>query len=198
MIDSLRHFLIGPPLPTRQLAGERLNKVRALAAFSPDALSSIAYANQEIYLGLVVAGSLGLSRALPIGLAITGAAGHRGPLVLPDHPRLSVGRRLLRGGPREPGHAARPAGGLGALLVDYVLTAAVSLTAGVEAIASAFPALWPYRVELSLAPAGVITLVNLRGPRETGTLMAVPVYLFLFTYLPMLAYGAFRLLHRRT
>jgi hypothetical protein len=64
MIDSLRHFLIGPPLPTRQLAGERLNKVRALAAFSPDAFSSIAYANQEIYLALVLAGSVCLCSAL--------------------------------------------------------------------------------------------------------------------------------------
>src|SRR3989304_4562696 len=69
--DTLRHWLIGPPLPTQRLADERLNKVRALAAFSPDALSSIAYANQEIYLGLVVAGSIGLSYAWPVGLAIT-------------------------------------------------------------------------------------------------------------------------------
>ena len=70
-MDNLRHLLIGPPLPTLRLAEERLNKVRALAAFSPDALSSIAYANQEIFLGLVVAGSAGLNYAWPIGLAIT-------------------------------------------------------------------------------------------------------------------------------
>ena len=72
MLSRLRNALIGPPLPTQQLAHERLNKVRALAAFSPDALSSIAYANQEIYLGLLVAGSAGLLLAWPIGLAITG------------------------------------------------------------------------------------------------------------------------------
>ena len=71
MLDNLRHFFIGPPLPTQRLATERLNKVRALAAFSPDALSSIAYANQEIYLGLVVAGAAGLHYAWPIGIAIT-------------------------------------------------------------------------------------------------------------------------------
>ena len=81
-----------------------------------------------------------------------------------------------------------------ALLVDYVLTAAVSLTAGVEAIASAFPALWGYRIELSLLLLAVITLINLRGTKETGTLMSGPVYLFLFVYLAMLAYGAFRVL----
>jgi amino acid transporter len=80
-----------------------------------------------------------------------------------------------------------------ALLMDYLLTAAVSLTAGVAAIASAFPALWPYRVALSLGFLFIITLANLRGLRETGTMMAIPVYLFLFTYLPMLAYGVLRL-----
>jgi amino acid transporter len=77
-----------------------------------------------------------------------------------------------------------------ALMMDYVLTAAVSLTAGVAAIASAFPVLWPYRVELALLMLLVITLLNLRGLRETGTAMAIPVYLFLFTFLPMLAWGA--------
>jgi amino acid transporter len=73
------------------------------------------------------------------------------------------------------------------------LTAAVSLTAGVDAIASAFPALWSYRVTLALSLLVLIMLVNLRGLRETGTLMSIPVYLFLFTYLPMLAYGLVRL-----
>ncbi len=71
MLSKLKSVLIGTPLPTQQLAEKRLNKIRALAAFSPDALSSIAYANQEIYLGLVVAGSAGLVLAWPIGLAIT-------------------------------------------------------------------------------------------------------------------------------
>src|SRR5512144_97694 len=72
MLDNLRHFFLGPPLPTQRLATERLNKVRALAAFSPDALASIAYANQEIYLGLVVAGAAGLAYGWPISLAIAG------------------------------------------------------------------------------------------------------------------------------
>ena len=71
MLHKIKHLIIGSPLPTYQLAENKLNKVRALAAFSPDALSSIAYANQEIYLGLVIAGSAGLSMAWPIGLAIT-------------------------------------------------------------------------------------------------------------------------------
>ena len=71
MLDTLKNLLIGSPVPTKQLGETRLNKVRALASFSPGALSSLAYANQEIYLALVVAGSVGLSQAWPISLAIT-------------------------------------------------------------------------------------------------------------------------------
>ncbi|MCR4407038.1 MAG: APC family permease [Anaerolineae bacterium] len=193
MWSRIKYLLLGPPLPTQQLEHKRLNKIRALAAFSPDALSSIAYANQEIYLGLVVAGSAGLSMSLPIGLAITSL------LVLVA---LSY-FQTIHGYPSGGGSYVVARKNLGtlpgliaaaALIMDYLLTAAVSLTAGVEAIASAFSALWSYRVIISLVLLAVITLLNLRGLRETGTLMAVPVYLFLFTYLPMLAYGVVRLL----
>lgn len=193
MLDSFKHLLIGPPLPTRQLADVRLNKVRALAAFSPGALSSIAYANQEIYLALILAGSLGLSQALPVSLVIT---------ALLAIVALSY-YQTVHGYPSGGGSYLVARENLGtlpgllaasALLVDYLLTAAVSLTAGVEALASAFPALWAYRVEVSLVLLAVITLINLRGTKETGTLMSVPVYLFLIVYLTMLAYGAFRIL----
>jgi len=193
MLNKVRHWLLGSPLPSQQLGHERLNKIRALAAFSPDALSSIAYANQEIYLGLVVAGSVGLSQALPIGLTIVG---------LLTIVALSY-FQTIHGYPSGGGSYVVARENLGtlpgliaaaALLIDYLLTAAVSLTAGVAAIASAFPVLWPHRVAVSLALLVVIMLLNLRGLRESGTLMAIPVYLFLFTYLPMLAYGLVRLL----
>jgi amino acid transporter len=193
MMGRLKHLLLGAPLPTHQLAEQRLSKLQALAAFSPDALSSIAYANQEIYLGLVIAGSAGLSLSLPIGVAITG---------LLTIVALSY-FQTIHGYPSGGGSYVVARENLGtlpglvaaaALLIGYLLTAAVSLTAGVEAIASAFPALWPHRVGLSLLILCIITLANLRGLRETGTLMAVPVYLFLLTYLPMLAYGGIRLL----
>jgi len=192
-MSRIRHLLIGPPLPTQQLAHERLNKIRALAAFSPDALSSIAYANQEIYLGLLVAGSTGLLLAWPIGLAITALL-----LVV----ALSY-YQTIAGYPSGGGSYVVARENLGtlpgliaaaALLIDYVLTAAVSLTASVAALASAFPALWPHRVVLALGLLLIITLLNLRGLRETGTLMAVPVYLFVASYLLMLGYGAIRLL----
>jgi amino acid transporter len=193
MLNRLKDLLIGPPLPTQQLHDKKLNKFRALASFSPDALSSIAYANQEIYLGLVVAGGAGLVLAWPIGLAITGL------LVIVA---LSY-YQTIHGYPSGGGSYVVSRENLGilpglitgaALLIGYLLTAAVSLTAGVEAIASAVPGLWPYRILLALFLLTAITLANLRGVQETGKLMSVPVYLFLFFYLPMLAYGLYRLL----
>jgi amino acid transporter len=193
MYCRLRNLLIGRPLPTHQLAGQRLNKIRALAAFSPDALSSIAYANQEIYLGLVVAGSAGLLLAWPIGLTVTGL------LILVA---LSY-RQTITGYPSGGGSYAVARANLGtvpgliaaaALLVGYLLTAAVSLTAGIEALASAVPVLWSYRVPAALALLVIVMLLNLRGQRETGTMMAMPVYFFVGTYLLMLAYGGVCLL----
>jgi amino acid transporter len=193
MINKLRQLLIGSPLSTEKLSEKRLNKVRALAAFSPDALSSIAYANQEIYLGLVIAGSAGLVLAFPIGLAITSL------LII-----VAISyRQTIQAYPNGGGSYVVAKDNLGslpglitaaALMIDYMLTAAVSLTAGVEAIASAFPALWDYRVPIALFLLVLITIANLRGIRESGTLMAIPVYLFLFTYLPLIAYGVIQLI----
>lgn len=190
MSSRLKDLLIGPPIPTEQLHEKKLNKIRALAAFSPDALSSIAYANQEIYLGLLIAGSAGLAMAWPIGLAIVivlviaAISYYQTIHAYPSGGGSYVVARSNLG--TLPGLVAA-----GALLIDYVLTAAVSLTAGVDAIASAYPVLLPYRVGLALFLLGLIMMINMRGLRETGTLMSVPVYLFLFTYLPMLAYGLF-------
>jgi amino acid transporter len=188
MLHRIRHLLIGSPLPTHEVAHRRLNKIRALAAFSPDALSSLAYANEEIFLALVVAGAAGLSLALPISLAIAGL------LILVALSYFQTIQRYPSGGgsyvvAREnlgttPGLIAGAA-----LLLDYVLTAAVSVTAGVAAIASAFPILWPDRVALSLFILLIVTLLNLRGVRETGTWMSIPVYLFLAAYLVMIAVG---------
>jgi amino acid transporter len=191
MLSAIRHLLIGSPIPTRQLGELRLSKFRALAAFSPDALSSIAYANQEIFLGLAVAGSAGLALSWPIGMTIAGL------LII-----VSISYfQTIHGYPSGGGAYTVARENLGllpgllaavALLIDYVLTAAVSITAGVAAIASAFAVLWPYRIALALLILLAITLLNLRGIRETGAVMAVPVYLFLLSFLSMLAYGLFR------
>jgi amino acid transporter len=192
-VKSVREFLIGSPIPTQRQAEERLSNMQALAAFSPDALSSIGYANQEIFLGLAVAGAAGLAFSAHIGLAITGLL-----VIL----ALSYSQ-TLRTYPTGGGSYSVARANLGssasliaagALLIGYVVTAAVSLTAGVAAIASAFPILWPHRVAISIVLLAIITLANLRGLRESGTLMAIPVYFFLASYLSMLAYGAVRAL----
>lgn len=188
---SFRELVIGPPIPSIGLANERLSRIRALAALSPDALSSIAYANQEIFLGLAVAGAAGLAYSWYIALAIA---------LLLAALALSYSQTIV----------AYPGGGgsytvarenLGvnfglvaaaALMTDYVLNVAVSVTAGVAAAASAFPMLWPYRTYLSLALLVVVTLANLRGLRESGGLMTVPVYFFLTMYLALIAAGIVR------
>jgi amino acid transporter len=191
MINKIKYAIIGSPLPNEKQAEKRLNKVRALAAFSPDALSSVAYANQEIFLGLVVAGAAGLAFQFPIALGIA---------LLLGTVALSYAQ-TIRGYPTGGGSYVVARENLGtypglvagaALLLDYILTAAVSLTAGVAEIASAFPVLWPYRVWLALGVLGLITLLNLRGLRESGTVMSAPVYLFLFSFIGMLLFGIFR------
>jgi amino acid transporter len=193
MLDKLKHLILGSPLPTQQISEKKLTKFQALAAFSPGALSSIAYANQEIYLGLLVAGGAGLALSWPIGLVIAGvlvivAISYN--QTIPAYPSgggsYVVARTNLG---TIPGLLAASA-----LMIDYILTAAVSLTAGVEALASAFPTLWAHRIAASLFILLIIMLLNLRGLQETGTLMALPVYFFLVAYLLMLTYGLVRLI----
>ncbi len=190
-LKRLRDIIIGSPLPTREYGEQQLNKVRALASLSPDALSSIAYANQEIFLGLVAAGAIGLSMSFTLGLTITAI------LVMLTLSYYQTIHAYPSGGgswivARE--NLGERAGLVAAvaLLIDYLLVAAVSLTAGVEAIASAFPALWPHRVAIALLILIALVIINLRGTREAGTIMSIPVYLFLFTYIPMLAFGVVR------
>jgi amino acid transporter len=190
-LRSLREILIGPPIPSKQMRDERLSKFRALAALSPDALSSIAYANQEIFLGLVVAGAAGLAYSWYIALAIA---------LLLAILALSY-TQTIQAYPSGGGSYTVARENLGvrfglvaaaALMTDYILNVAVSVTAGVAAAASAFPALWPYRTLLSLVLLAIVTLANLRGLRESGAIMTVPVYFFLVMYLALIAAGLLR------
>jgi amino acid transporter len=169
----------------------RLSNVRALAALAPDALSSIAYANQEIFLGLVAAGAAGLAFSWTIALAITALL-----VLLALSYTQTIGAYPSGGGSYT---VARENLGVNigliaaaALMTDYVLNVAVSVTAGVAAAASAFPVLWPYRVVLSLALLAIVTLANLRGLRESGAIMTVPVYFFVAMFLAMIAAGVAR------
>jgi len=192
MLTNVRHLLFGSPLPTAEEAHERLTKVKALAVFSGDALSSVVYAPEEILLMLVVAGSAALGLSLPIALAI---------VVLLVIVATSY-YQTIHGYPSGGGAYIVAYDNLGvwpgliaaaALLTDYVLTAAVSVTSGVAAVTSVFPALLPYRVTLSLLAIAFVTWANLRGVRESGTLFAVPTYSFVFIFLTLIVVGLARL-----
>lgn len=191
MSVRLRRALIGTPLPSADILHERLSKIQALAIFSSEALSSVAYATEEILMVLVVAGTAALDISMPIALTIVALLAivatsyyqtihgypSGGGAYIVAHENLGVW----------PGLTAAAA-----LLIDYVLTVAVSITAGVAAFASAFPVLIPYRVELCLLAIALIAWANLRGVRESGTLFAVPTYGFLLTLLTLIAVGLIR------
>ncbi len=193
MIGSIRRWLIGPPLPTERMRHERLGKAQALAVLSSDALSSTAYATEEILLVLVLAGSGAIHLSLPLAAAISVLlfivassyyqtvhaypGGGGAYLVTKDN----LGRlpSLIAGA---------------ALLIDYVLTVAVSISAGVAAITSAFPILYPERVWIALFMVAFITIVNLRGVRETGRVFAVPTYFFIGTMYLLIVVGIYRVM----
>jgi len=192
MLADVRRILIGAPLPSVRLAHERLSKIQALAVFSSDALSSVAYATEEILLVLVLAGTVALGLSLPIALVIVGLL----VIVATSY------YQTIHGYPSGGGAYIVAYDNLGvwpgltaaaALLTDYVLTVAVSITAGIAAITSAFPALAPWRVELCLLAIMVVAWANLRGVRESGTLFAIPTYGFVLILLTLIAVGLVRL-----
>jgi len=192
MFANVRQFMLGTPLPTEAEVYERLTKVKALAVFSSDALSSVAYATEEILLTLVVAGSAVLGVSLPIALVIVGLL----MIVATSY------YQTIHGYPSGGGAYIVAYDNLGvwpgltaaaALLIDYVLTVAVSTTAGVAAITSAFPALLPLRLELCLLVIAFITWANLRGVRESGTFFAIPTYGFVVIFVTLIAFGLVRL-----
>jgi amino acid transporter len=177
-MTTLRRMLIGTPLPTAHIIHERLSKVQALAVLSSDALSSVAYATEEILLVLVLAGSGALALSLPIALLIAALL-----LIVASSYYQTVRAYPTGGGAyivaRENLGTLPSLVAGGALLTDYVLTVAVSISAGGAAITSAFPAIYPWRVLLALATVAFVTLVSLRGVRESGRVFAVPTYFFI-------------------
>ncbi len=192
MLSDLRRWLIGPPLPTERMRHERLGKAQALAVLSSDALSSTAYATEEILLVLTLAGAGAIHLSLPIAAAISTllfivassyyqtvhAYPQGGGAYLVTKDNLGQLPSLVAGA---------------ALLIDYVLTVAVSISAGVAAITSAFPFLYPERVEIALLMVAFITVVNLRGVRETGRVFMIPTYFFIAVMYLLIAAGLYRL-----
>jgi amino acid transporter len=192
-LQWVHRLVIGTPIATAHEATERLTKAKALAVFSSDALSSVAYATEEIMKVLVLVGAAALSLTLPISLAIVALLA----IVVVSY------RQTIRAYPSGGGsyivasHNLGTLAGLTAaasLLLDYVLTVAVSIAAGVAAITSLVPDLLPYTVPLAVGAVAFIALANLRGLRESGTLFAVPAYLFVGLVFLLIGCGLVRVL----
>lgn len=190
-LSSVKRFLIGKPFPTSREVHERLDKVRALAVFASDPISSNAYATEAIMSVLVILGTAGLRMTMSVALGVA-------TLVLmvvfsyiqtilhyPDGGGAYTVAKDNLG--RLPSLVAGAA-----LLTDYILTVSVSSSAGVRAVTSAFPEVWPYRVWLALFAIFFITWMNLRGVRESGTVFAFPTYAFVFGVWVVIAVGLVR------
>jgi amino acid transporter len=191
-LAAVKSSVIGSPFASSRLVHERLTKVRALGVFSSDPLSSSAYSAEEIMLVLVLAGTSALYLTLPITvvlLALLWVVRLSYIQTIKEYPNgggaYIVGRENLGTGP---GLVAASA-----LMVDYVLTVAVSVAAGVAAITSAFPAFIDLRVLLAVGAVALITWGNLRGVRESGLIFGLPTYFFIAAFGTMITVGFVKL-----
>ncbi len=185
---KLRRTIIGRPLTSAEAEHERLSKVKALAVYSSDALSSVAYATQEIMLVLAMGGLGALNYSWPIAIGIA---------ILLAIVILSY-RQTVFAYPTGGGAYIVAKHNLGtypslvaaaALLIDYILTVAVSISAGVAAITSALPSLYDYRVHLAVGAIIIVLLLNLRGVTESGTIFAIPTYAFIACMFTLIGIG---------
>jgi amino acid transporter len=192
MYSALKRLVVGPPIASSEEQHTRLGRPTALSVFASDAISSTAYATEEVLLVLMpIAGMAALGDLVPIALVV----GLLLAIVITSY------RQTIHAYPNGGGsyvvsrenlgrHPSLVAGA--ALLVDYVLTVAVSISAGVAAMTSAFSELRPYRVELCIVALVLMMLVNLRGTKESGRLFAVPVYTYIVGLALLVGYGLFR------
>lgn len=195
MLEKLRNVFIGNRLES---AGETdedhlLSKSQALALLSSDALSSIAYGPEQVILVLTTISAAAIWWSLPIGLLV---------LVLLASLTISY-QQVIHAYPKGGGaymvstENLSPSMGLiagGSLLVDYMLTVAVSVSSGADAITSAFPAIKEFNLEISIVLVLALMFMNLRGLRESAKSLMIPVYLFIVSILFLIAYGAFQIL----
>jgi amino acid transporter len=191
MFRQLKRVFVGTPLSTDEQSHQRLSKKTALAVFSSDALSSVAYATEEMLIHLAPAGVLIFTTSIPISIAIA---------ILLAIVAISY-RQTIAAYPNGGGSYIVASDNLGmlpgliagsALLVDYVLTVAVSIAAGVNAITSIAPALGPYTVEMCLVAILFITVINLRGVKESGAIFSTPTYVFIGIMFLLLGMGLYR------
>lgn len=188
-----KRLFVGAPISSHEEMHHRLSKRIALAVFSSDALSSSAYATDEILLVLVAGGSLALTYSVPIAVAVILVLS-----VVVFSYRQTVKAYPQGGGAYRVAHSnlGAPAGlvAASALLIDYILTVSVSIAAGVAAAGAALPYLRQHKVALALGAVAFITALNLRGMKESGTVFAIPTYGFLIAMGAMIATGIFKAL----
>lgn len=190
-LRSIKRLLLGRPISSHEESRHRLSKRIALAVFSSDALSSSAYATDEILLALAAAGSGALTHSVPVAIAVAGVLA----IVVTSY------RQTVRAYPTGGGAYLVAKDNLGempglvaasSLLIDYVLTVSVSSAAGIAAVIAAFPEIEHLRVIATLAIVGLIMVANLRGLKESGTIFAIPTYGFLVTVGALILVGAIR------
>lgn len=195
MFSKLKNIFIGRPLKSSDEGeeGNLLTKLQALAMLSSDALSSIAYGPEQVVLVLISVSAGAIWWSLPIGIVV---------LILLASLTISY-RQVIHAYPQGGGaymvttENLSPKAGLisgGSLLVDYMLTVAVSVSSGADAITSAIPALHPYNLHISIILVLVLMLMNLRGLRESAVSLMVPVYLFIASTVFLIGFGLLQLL----
>src|SRR5689334_24429425 len=188
----LKQVLFGRPLPSERLEHERLNKKTALAVLSSDAISSVAYATDQILIVLAVLGTAAaVQYVVPISgvivalLVLVGLSYRQTIFAYPNGGgSYTVARENLGTGAGLVAAAA--------LLTDYIMTVAVSIAGGIAAITSAYHGLIPHTVLLCLASIALLAIVNLRGVRESGLAFSVPTYVFIAMMIALIAYGGYR------
>ncbi len=192
MFSVFKRFLIGRPLKSNALGEQKLNKLKALAILSSDALSSVAYGTEQILIVLATIGSIAFWYSIPIAIGvlvlltalilsyrqIIYAYPHGGGAYIVSKTNIGINAGLVAGG---------------SLLVDYILTVAVSVSAGTDAITSAFPALHQYTVIIAVILVIFITILNLRGVTESASVLAYPVYLFVLALIVLITVGVFNI-----
>ncbi|WP_338447992.1 APC family permease [Niallia oryzisoli] len=193
MVSSIKRLLIGRPLKSTELGEQKLNKTKALAILSSDALSSVAYGPEQILIVLVTIGAAAFWYSIPIAMGvlillaalilsyrqIIFAYPYGGGAYVVSKENLGVNPGLIAGG---------------SLLVDYILTVAVSVSAGTDAITSAFPVLHEYNVPIAIFFVFILTILNLRGVTESATVLAYPVYLFVLALLILIGSGLYQII----
>jgi amino acid transporter len=192
-VAGVRGMLFGRPLSIHEEIGERLSNVKALAIFSSDAISSSAYATEEILRVLVLAGAVALAASIEVSIAIALLLG----VVALSYRQVCLAFPNGGGAYAVAKSELSPMLGLvaaAALLIDYVMTVAVSTSSALDQLASLVPAAGDYKVLIAAVVITLITIANLRGLRESGNIFAIPTYVFLALALGIVAIGTINLL----